>query len=70
MKSLDLLTASGAKDRNILLAGDFNCPDVDWNTNTVPGGGRKGGGGGGGVRLLCSFEKKLGGGGRRRMENL
>ena len=36
VKSLDLLTASGAKDRNILLAGDFNCPDVDWNTNTVP----------------------------------
>ena len=31
-----LLTASGAKDRNTLLAGDFNCPDVDWNTNTVP----------------------------------
>ena len=36
MKSLDLLTVSGTKDRNILLAGDANCPDVDWNTNTVP----------------------------------
>ena len=35
MKSLDL-PASGAKDRNILLVGNFNCPDVDWNTNTVP----------------------------------
>jgi hypothetical protein len=26
------------KGRNILLCGDFNCPDVNWNTHNVPPG--------------------------------
>lgn len=35
-KSLELIERSGNKD--IILAGDFNCPDIDWETNTVPSG--------------------------------
>jgi hypothetical protein len=34
-KSLRKLTSDGKKPRNILLAGDFNCPDIDWDNNTV-----------------------------------
>ena len=26
------------KDKSIILAGDFNFPDIDWNTNTVKTG--------------------------------
>ena len=42
MKHLDNLDASLAKinekpGRNILLCGDFNCPDIDWDTHFVPG---------------------------------
>ena len=33
--SLDKLTASGAKDTNIILAGDFNSPDINWENHTV-----------------------------------
>ena len=35
-KSLDVLAKSGTKD--VIIAGDFNCPDVDWESNTVPSG--------------------------------
>ena len=34
-RSLSKLTCEGAKDRDILLAGDFNCPSIDWNDCTV-----------------------------------
>ena len=34
-KSLNKLTLNGAKHCDIILAGDFNCPDVDWNSNTI-----------------------------------
>ena len=34
--SLQKITGKGEK--NIILCGDFNCPDVDWNTHTVPAG--------------------------------
>ena len=34
--SLDLLARAGAKDT--IVAGDFNCPDIDWESNTVPPG--------------------------------
>ena len=27
--------ATTGKDSQIILAGDFNCPDIDWNTLTV-----------------------------------
>ena len=33
--SLKKLSESN-KSKHILLAGDFNCPDIDWNTLTVP----------------------------------
>lgn len=32
-RSLEL--ASVEKDKQILLAGDFNCPDIDWQTSSV-----------------------------------
>ena len=34
-KSLNKVTANSTKDRDILLAGDFNCPGIDWKYNTV-----------------------------------
>ena len=34
-KSINLVTDNGTKDRDILLAGDFNCPGINWNNNTV-----------------------------------
>ena len=34
-KSLNLLTSDGSKDRNIIIAGDFNCPDINWDDNTI-----------------------------------
>ena len=33
--SLNKLTANGKKNCEVILAGDFNCPDIDWNTNTA-----------------------------------
>ena len=41
MDHLDRLDASLEKivrkgDKNVILCGDFNCPDVDWNNHTVP----------------------------------
>ena len=32
-KSFDLLSKDGAKD--MILAGDFNSPDIVWNSHTV-----------------------------------
>ena len=34
-KSLAKLTSDGAKDRDIILAGDFNCPHIDWEQNVL-----------------------------------
>ena len=34
-KSLAKLTSDGAKERDIILAGDFNCPHVDWEQNIL-----------------------------------
>ena len=34
-KSLDKLSSDGSKDRDILLAGDFNCPGIDWEHHAV-----------------------------------
>lgn len=36
-KSLQQATHSG-RPRQVLLCGDFNCPDVEWETGTVPAG--------------------------------
>ena len=37
-KSLNMLTKNGTKDSHIVLAGDFNCPHVNWEHNTVAPG--------------------------------
>lgn len=37
-KSLSMLTKNGIKDTHIILAGDFNCPQVNWEYNTVAPG--------------------------------
>ena len=37
-KSLNKVTVNGTKDRDIILAGDFNCPGIDWKHNTVSPG--------------------------------
>ena len=34
-KSIDKLTLEGSKDRDIILAGDFNCPGIDWEHHIV-----------------------------------
>lgn len=34
-KSLNQLTGNNKTARNIILAGDFNCPDVNWDNNVV-----------------------------------
>jgi hypothetical protein len=34
-KSLEKLTADGTKDRDIILAGDFNSPDICWDSHVV-----------------------------------
>ena len=34
-KSLDKLTQDGAKTVDVILGGDFNCPDINWENNSV-----------------------------------
>ena len=34
-KFLNKVTSDGARDRGILLAGHFNCPNVNWENNCV-----------------------------------
>ena len=36
--SLNLITRNGTKDAHIILAGDFNCPDINWDHHTVENG--------------------------------
>ena len=33
--SLDKMTQDGAKNDDVILGGDFNCPDINWDNNTV-----------------------------------
>ena len=40
--SLNKLSENGKKQREIILVGDFNCPDIDWPTNTVSHSGEDG----------------------------
>ena len=35
LKSLNLVTNNGKSQPHILLAGDFNCPDINWDSHTV-----------------------------------
>jgi len=39
-KSINLLTEDGRKQREIILAGDFNCPDIDWPSHTAHSSGK------------------------------
>ena len=39
-RSLNLLTEDGSKQREVILAGDFNCPDIDWSTHTAHSSGQ------------------------------
>ena len=34
-KSIDKLTQDGAKNVDVILGGDFNCPDINWDNSTV-----------------------------------
>ena len=34
-KTLDKLTQDGAKNVDVILGGDFNCPGINWDNNTV-----------------------------------
>nr|KAG5694853.1 hypothetical protein BaRGS_028781 [Batillaria attramentaria] len=33
-RSLTKLTENGKKQRDVIIAGDFNCPDINWTTHT------------------------------------
>ena len=37
-KSLSKVSENGKKARHVIMAGDFNCPDVNWDNSTVPPG--------------------------------
>jgi len=39
-KSLNMITENGKKERDIILAGDFNCPDINWNTHNAHSSGK------------------------------
>ena len=38
-KSLNLLSRDGKNQRDIILAGDFNCPNINWTTHTANSSG-------------------------------
>ncbi len=39
-KSMNLLTDNGKKQRQTIIAGDFNCPDINWSQHTTNSTGK------------------------------
>ena len=39
-KSILQLTENSREERHMILAGDFNCPDIDWHTHTTHSSGK------------------------------